>query len=158
MNKLLPRLHSSIIASEPPGGPYAFLNAERLLVENGPQKRSQEALRGAQGNLGRLDAIKDDNSGSPGDTLAGYTYLGLGTVVREDYEEPDVRLDLWGGTSGTYQGFDRFGRVVDQLWRDYGSSADADRFLYGYDRAGNRLWKESDVAASVTTLRSIRSA
>jgi hypothetical protein len=34
---------------------------------------------------------------------------------------------------------------------DYGSSADADRFLYGYDRAGNRLWKENDVAANLGT-------
>jgi len=102
-------------------------------------------------NLSRLDAIKADNSGSPGDTLASYVYLGLGTVLREDYEEPDVRLDLWGGTSGSFQGFDRFGRVKDQLWYDYGSSADADRFLYGYDRAGNRLWKENDVAANLGT-------
>jgi hypothetical protein len=102
-------------------------------------------------NLNRLDAIKDDNAGTPGATLAGYTYLGLGTVVREDYEEPQVRLDLWGGTSGTYQGFDRFGRMVDHRWRDYGSSADADRFKYGYDRAGNRVWKENDVAGSLGT-------
>jgi len=102
-------------------------------------------------NLSRLDAIKADNSGTPGTTLASYTYLGLGTVVREDYEEPDVRLDLWGGTSGTFQGFDRFGRVVDHLWRDYGASSDADRFKYGYDRAGNRLWKENDVAANLGT-------
>jgi hypothetical protein len=34
--------------------------------------------------LNRLDAIKDDDSGSPGDTIASYTYLGLGTVVREE--------------------------------------------------------------------------
>ena len=32
-------------------------------------------------NLNRLDAIKADSSGSPGTTLASYTYLGLGTVV-----------------------------------------------------------------------------
>ncbi|MFO7902701.1 MAG: hypothetical protein R6U98_08575 [Pirellulaceae bacterium] len=60
-------------------------------------------------------------------------------------------LDPWGGTSGTFDGFDRFGRVVDHLWRDYGGSADADRFKYGYDRAGNRTWKENDVAAKLDT-------
>jgi len=37
------------------------------------------------------------------------------------------------------------------LLHNYGSSADADRFLYGYDRAGNRLWKENDVAANLGT-------
>ncbi|MFO7904531.1 MAG: hypothetical protein ACQESR_28880 [Planctomycetota bacterium] len=36
-------------------------------------------------------------------------------------------LDLWGGTSGTCHGFDRFGRAVNHLWQDYGASADADR-------------------------------
>ncbi|MGM0489808.1 MAG: hypothetical protein ACQESR_24005 [Planctomycetota bacterium] len=60
-------------------------------------------------------------------------------------------MDLWGGTSGTFDGFDRFGRVVNHLWRDYGGSADADRFKYGYDRAGNRTWKENDVAAKLDT-------
>ena len=66
--------------------------------------------------LSRLDAICDDDSGSPGnpDVLAAYTYLGLGTIVIEDYQEPDVQLDLFGGTTGTYAGLDRFGRVVDQ--------------------------------------------
>jgi RHS repeat-associated protein len=98
--------------------------------------------------LSRLDAINDDSSGSPGDVLASYTYLGLGTVVIQDYEEPNVKLDLFGGTSGTYAGFDRFDRIVDYRWYDYGSSADADRYKYGYDRASNRTWKENVVAAN----------
>jgi hypothetical protein len=29
---------------------------------------------------------------------------------------------------------DRFGRVIDHKWYDYGASADRDRFGYGYDR------------------------
>jgi len=43
---------------------------------------------------------------------------------------------------------DRFGRVTDLLWRDYGSSTDAVRIKHGYDRAGNRLWRVAPVAAS----------
>ena len=95
--------------------------------------------------LNRLDAIKDDSSGSPGITLAEYTYLGLGTIVIEDFQEPDVKLDLFGGTSGTYAGFDRFDRVVDQRWIDYepDPDVDRDRYKYGYDRASNRLWREN---------------
>ena len=84
------------------------------------------------------------------DTHATYQYRGTGTVVVEDYDEPEVMLD-YRGTSHSYGGFDRFGRVVDQLWRDYGNSQDADRFLYGYDRAGNRTWRENDVAANLAT-------
>ena len=79
--------------------------------------------------------------GSPGDPLAEYEYLGSGTIVSEDYPEPDVKLDYIG--DGTYAGFDRFGRVVDQRWYDYGASADRDRYTYGYDRASNRLYREN---------------
>ena len=81
--------------------------------------------------LNRLDAIKDDNAGSPGHTLAEYTWLGLSTMVVEDFAQPDVKLDYFGGASGTYTGFDRFGRVIDQQWYDYGASAVRDQYTYG---------------------------
>ncbi|NUQ66465.1 MAG: hypothetical protein HUU20_28725, partial [Pirellulales bacterium] len=38
--------------------------------------------------LNRLAAINDDNSGSPGSSVAEYTYLGMGTIVVEDYPQP----------------------------------------------------------------------
>ena len=59
-----------------------------------------------------------------------------------------MKLDLWGGTSAMYQGFDAFGRVVDHRWRDYAFSVDADRIQHGYDRASNRLWRANPVAAA----------
>ena len=59
----------------------------------------------------------------------------------EDYQQPEVRLEYY--SSGSYGGFDRFGRVVDQLWYDYGASANRDRFTHGYDRASNRLYREN---------------
>ena len=96
--------------------------------------------------MNRLDAIKDDSGGSPGSTLASYSYLGLGTIVIEDYEQPDVRLEYF--FSSSYAGFDRFGRVVDQRWYDYGASADRDRYTYGYDRASNRTYRENTIASA----------
>ena len=96
--------------------------------------------------LNRLDAIKDDSGGSPGSTLASYSYLGLGTIVIEDYEQPDVRLEYFFDSA--YSGFDRFGRVVDQRWYDYGASADRDRYTYGYDRASNRTYRENTIASA----------
>jgi hypothetical protein len=48
-----------------------------------------------------------------GTSLASDIYLGSGTVIRIDYSQPQVRLDLWGGTSGTFAGLDRFSRIVD---------------------------------------------
>jgi hypothetical protein len=60
-----------------------------------------------------------------------------------DSTQPDVRLDYWGQTADTYDGFDRFGRVKKQLWRYYGGTpADRDRFEYSYDRNSNRTSKD----------------
>ena len=96
--------------------------------------------------MNRLDAIQDDSDGSPGDVLASYSYLGLGTIVVEDYQQPDVRLEYFFDSA--YSGWDRFGRVVDQRWYDYGASADRDRFTYGYDRDSNRLYRENPLVAA----------
>ena len=98
--------------------------------------------------MGRISAIKDDDSGSPGASLADYEYLGRQTIVCEDYPEPSVRLDYDFGTPGEYSGFDRFGRIIDQRWYDYGAGEVRDQYRYGYDRASNRLYRENTVASS----------
>ncbi len=97
--------------------------------------------------MNRVDAIKDDSGGSPGTSLSEYTYLGGGRIVVEDYVQPDVKLNYDSGTAGTYASFDRFGRVVQQLWYDYGASANRDKFTYGYDRASNRLYRENTLSS-----------
>lgn len=108
-----------------------------------------EYTSGADDNLGRISYLADDSSGSIGTHLAEYTYLGPSTVVKVDYPEPDIRMDLVTGSgSDPYDGLDRFDRVVDLLWRDYGNSADVVRIKHGYDRASNRLWREDPVAAT----------
>ena len=99
--------------------------------------------------LSRLAAIKDDDgSGGEGDTLASYSYNGTGTMVVEDFEQPDVKLDYFGGTPGTYAGLDRFGRVKQQLWRDYDAPADRDKFAYDHDYNSNRKYRENIVAGA----------
>jgi hypothetical protein len=68
-------------------------------------------------------------------------------VAKVDYTEPDLRMDLvTGSRSDPYDGLDRFDRVVDLLWRDYAHSTDIVWIKHGYDRAGNRLWREDPVA------------
>lgn len=71
------------------------------------------------------------------------------TPVRVEYGEPQVRWDLITGSGNNpYAGLDRFGRVVDCLWRYYGSgAADRERVKYGYSRAGSRTWRQNTVAA-----------
>ena len=66
-------------------------------------------------------------------------------MVVEDYEEPQLSLDYTGG-GDSYTGLDRFNRIVDQVWTDYGASQTADEYQYGYDRLGDVLWKENVVA------------
>jgi RHS repeat-associated protein len=117
-----------------------------------PSSRLVHLTYGSSGStadaLGRVGAIKDDSGGSPGSSFAEYSYLGAGTIVVEDYTQPDVKLNYDSGTAGEYAGFDRFGRVVDHLWYDYGASANRDRFTYGYDRASSRLYRENTVASA----------
>ncbi len=102
------------------------------------------------GALSRVGSLSDGSG-----TLVTYEYLGLATPVLTDYPQPDLRYTLVGTAGGTdpdtgdiYRGLDRFGRIKDAYWRDYGSNIDAARIQYGYNRASSRLWREDPVAAA----------
>jgi RHS repeat-associated protein len=96
--------------------------------------------------MSRLSSIYDDaNSNNVidanEDVYVSYKYLGRGTIVEEDYVESQTKL-TYLDVSGNVTGLDRFGRVVDQVWKDYDSTPDTiDEYTYTYDRAGNRLTK-----------------
>jgi hypothetical protein len=103
--------------------------------------------------LSRVAGIVDDDVDST--HLADYSYLGLGTFVEVDYAEPEIRYTLVGTAGGDdpntgdiYRGFDRFGRIKDSYWRDYGNSTDVDRIKHGYDRNGNRTYRENTLATA----------
>ncbi len=71
--------------------------------------------------LSRVASFIDDDGSTH---LVDYSYLGRQTFVQTDYGEPDLRYDLAMGTSDDpYDGFDRFGRIVDSRWYAYSSSA-----------------------------------
>jgi hypothetical protein len=95
--------------------------------------------------LSKVRTIRD--TGASGTALATYDYNGAGSrLALVTLPEPSLKLDLFQGTSGTYAGLDRFGRVVDQYWKGYGSTSDADRIHYGYDYAGSRTYRDIDSA------------
>jgi hypothetical protein len=82
-----------------------------------------------------VESIKDGST-----ALAAYTYLGASSVIRIDYAEPSVRLDLWGGTTAVFDGLNLFGRIVDQRWRYYGGRPSSkvrqlDHQSHGADRS-----------------------
>jgi hypothetical protein len=84
--------------------------------------------------------------------LVDYTYLGLGSFVQADYKGPQVRWDLATGTGASrYAGLDRWGRAIDNRWRNYAAGADTDRIRHNYDRVGNRLYRENLVSKALGT-------
>ena len=119
-------------------------NNVRLTKMTYPDGRELNYDYGSAGSTG--DALSRaasliDNDGST--HLVDYTYLGRNTFVKTDYPEPDLRYNLaMGMGDDPYDGFDRFGHIVDSRWYDYGSSADVDRIKYGYDQARNRTYRE----------------
>ncbi|MCI0641065.1 MAG: hypothetical protein L0Y72_32075, partial [Gemmataceae bacterium] len=51
-----------------------------------------------------------------------------------------------------YTGLDRFGQIVDQRWIKTSDGSHTDRFKYGYDRNGNRLFRENVLNAVFSEL------
>jgi RHS repeat-associated protein len=108
--------------------------------------------------LNRPSSLADDLSGQPQD-LARYQYLGRNQVVEIEYPQPDMLFTLAERPEpDPYDGLDRFGRIVDMRWygREEGTPSVEpavrpllEEVRYGYDRAGNRTWREMPVAESM---------
>ena len=139
--------------SEMPSG----ANHSRLTSITYPNGRvlSYQYATGLNNSISRLSSIVDGST-----TLESYDYLGYGTVVRRAHAQPGVDLTyikLSGESNGSagdqYTGMDQFGRVIDQRWTTSGGTT-ADRFAYGYDRDGNRLYKQNLVSTSNSELYS----
>jgi RHS repeat-associated protein len=104
--------------------------------------------------LSRIGSLTFDNVTTGSTTVAGYSYLGLGTPVIAQYANPAIlQYNLaTGSVPNLYAGLDRFGRVIDCRWQTTGGSpTDVARLGYGYDRASNRQWREDKVSKSLST-------
>jgi RHS repeat-associated protein len=153
--------HNGTVSGSSPSVQYAYdsgassSNEIRLNGMTYPNGRAISYSFGASGGmndlLNRVDTLADTTSGTT--NLASYTYLGMNTVVRITYDQPGVWLDLWCGTSGTFQGLDIFGKTTDQRWQNGISSTptDIDRFQYGFDQDSNRLYKANLVGTPVVS-------
>src|SRR5262249_27826868 len=105
---------------------------------------------GLDDNLSRLSSFSDSSA-----TLESYSYLGWSTIVIRAHAESGVDLtyvkqsgESNGDAGDQYTGLDRFGRVVDQRWLHTSDGSATDRFQYGYDRDGNRLYRDNLVNGS----------
>ncbi len=97
--------------------------------------------------MSRLETISDSSG-----ALASYKYLGAGQIAVEDYAQSQVKLDYDPDGDNSFAGLDRFGRIHDQVWEQYHLEGGnevvdgaVDEYIYGYDRAGNRVSKSNEL-------------
>ena len=100
------------------------------------------------GVLSRLDNIASSAAPTGQQKYVAYTYLGAGTIVQVDHPglgttENPMNLALSYGSCGTYAGWDRFGRIVDQTWKVNGTPVDS--YTYTYDRNSNRTARANEL-------------
>jgi RHS repeat-associated protein len=89
--------------------------------------------------LSRPDQVKEGSS-----ELAAMKYLGLGTLVELKYSAADdALLTMANGSTGDagdiYTGLDRFGRLVQTLWKS--GSTELVNTTYGRNRVGGVEWR-----------------
>jgi RHS repeat-associated protein len=126
-----------------------FTSQLRLQTEVHPNGRTVFYDYGAPGSpYSQLSVIREIwDGGLSGTGLVVYDYNGAGgRLAIATYLQPSFKLDHFEGTSGTYAGLDRFGRVIDQYWTGFGGTSDVDRVRYGYDYASSRTYRQIDPA------------
>jgi hypothetical protein len=134
-------------------------NHSRLLATIYPNNRNvaMNYATGIDSNVSRVSNMTDGSG-----MLESYLYLGAGTIVSRNKSQIGVdttyikRTGESNGSGGDkYTGLDRFNRVVDQRTLTSSSGASLDRFSYGYDRNGNRLFKENLVSSANSELYTV---
>ncbi|WP_425395007.1 RHS repeat-associated core domain-containing protein [Aeoliella sp.] len=86
--------------------------------------------------------------------VVNYQFLGMSRVAVQTYPEtlsitPAVTNTLDSGGDDTYHGLDRFGRIVNSLWKQ--NSTDLVNLEYTYDLASNRRYRYDRVAENLST-------
>ncbi len=140
--------------SEANNGSNQYVNHSRLKSLTYPDGRLVVYTYGTSGSLNdtisRLGAVTNSAT-----TFEGYDYVGHGTPVRRWHQQGGSENifsltyikqagEPNGDAGDPYTGLDRFGRVVDQRWLEDTIPGNPHvRFKYGYDRNGNRLYREN---------------
>jgi RHS repeat-associated protein len=148
----------AVNTSSTPNVQYAYsqmaggANHSRLVSMTYPNGRviNYNYNTGLDDTISRLSSISDSSA-----TLEAYSYLGVDTMVKRAHPQPGVDLtyikqtgEANGDAGDQYTGIDRFGRVVDQRWLNSSTLVATDRFIYGYDRDGNPLYRDNKVNAA----------
>jgi RHS repeat-associated protein len=111
--------------------------------------------------ISRIGGIEDHGGTNAGTVVEGYSYLGLDTIVVRNRPQEKTQLSYVQQTGDgnaitdggdRYTGLDRFGRILDQNWINYGAGTTTDRFQYGYDRDSNVLYEKNLVNGAFSEL------
>ncbi len=121
-----------------------YPNGRELLYDYGANETLTDSVDddGIDDRLGRVTHLYETVS-STTYVLARYQRTGSGTVVRNDIHkdgsaDPVLRFNLAHGTSDSYAGLDRFGRIRHLKWTNYAGTTAHVEIEYGHDKAGNR--------------------
>jgi RHS repeat-associated protein len=125
------------------GGVAKYVRLSNVTYPDGIHQAGYSYAAGVDNIMSRLSSVDD---GTIHSVFASYKYLGAGKFVVENYQrcggDDEVHYDY---SADNFASLDRFGRVIDQFWADYYDTK-IDWYSYGYDRAGNRLWKENKLS------------
>ena len=102
--------------------------------------------------LNRVESIADNASGTT--KYAQYEYLGAGTIVSVAHPGVTGGLTLDYNLSSThlYEGWDTFGRVINQQWTNSAGTSTLDHYTYSYDRNSNRTSRTNELRTTLSEM------
>ena len=131
------------------GGEAAYVRLDSIDYPDGRTVYYIYPSSGIGDALNRVEAIAHDSSGTT--RFVEYEYVGETRVVTKTY--PDVSGDVIQsyGASGTYDGWNRFGSVVEQKWTDGTTPTPnvLDHYTYEYDNNTNRTLRDNELQSSL---------
>ena len=117
------------------GGVAQYVRLTDLIYPNGRDVQ-YDYTNAVDEVMSRITSIGTVGESTP---ESAYTYLGADTIASESYPQAQVKLDY---SADNFAAWDRFGRVLEQVWSSYGvnsgNAGTLDGYSYTYDRAGNR--------------------
>jgi RHS repeat-associated protein len=117
-----------------------FTKRLRMTSQRYPSATTINYTYGTSGSvddlLNRFKAVQNGST-----NVVEYTDMGVATPAIVKYPQPNLTLDYTATGA-----LDRFGRITDHAWKNAGGTSLV-QIRHGYDRVGNRLYRE-DIAAT----------
>ena len=133
--------------TSPTSRPAPYVRLTDVTYPNENREVGYNYAAGVDNIMSRLTSLFEDTNRNGildiSETVeSSYKYLGASQIVKET--DAGATLSYLDSADSNVTGLDRFGRVVDQIWRN---SADEvlDHYTYQYDRVGNVTRKTNEL-------------